>query len=141
MVCRSCPTRRHCWDKGLCQECDFGKAYFKLERKIKRLEKKNKKLLLENEEMKKNERLLGSKLYIVIDDLGKVFVSEETVTAIGRDKLWVSGYVPPEDDAGAEVPFSEIGKSAFWSREEAEAILRAVAGPRLPSLRKRFRGA
>lgn len=45
------------------------------------------------------------------------------MTAIGKDKLWVSGCVPPEDDAGCEVPFSEIGKSAFWSREEAEERL------------------
>ncbi len=126
MVCRSCPARRHCWDKGNCQECDFGKGYFKFERKIKRLEKKVKELRFENEEMKKNERLLGAKLYVVIDDLGEVIVSEETVTAIGRDRLWVSGCVPSEDDAGAEVPFSEIGKSAFWSREEAEARVREV---------------
>jgi Mor family transcriptional regulator len=53
MVCRSCPARRHCRDKEICQECDFGEAYFKLERKIKRLEAKVGKLRLENEEMKK----------------------------------------------------------------------------------------
>lgn len=126
-MCKSCPARRHCWDKGECQDCDFGKAYGKLERKIKRLEKKVKELRAENEEMKK-ERWLGAKLYIVIDELREAFVSEETVTAIGRDRLWVSGFVPPRDDAGREVPFSEIGRSAFWSREEAEEKVREILG-------------
>ena len=126
MVCKSCPARRHCWDKGNCQACEFGEGYFKLEKKIKRLEKKVKELQAENEEMKKNERWLGAKLYFVIEDLEEAFVSEEAVTAIGKDRLWVSGCVPPGDDAGAEVPFSEIGRSAFWSREEAEERLREV---------------
>lgn len=93
---------------------------------IKRQNEEIERLRAENEEMKKNERWLGAKLYIVIEGLGEAFVSGETVTAIGRDRLWVSGCVPPGDDAGCEVPFSEIGRSAFWSREEAEERLREV---------------
>ena len=124
-MCKLCPARRHCWDKGNCQACEFGEAYFKFEKKIERLEKKVKELRTESEEIKK-ERWLGAKLYCVIEDLGEAFVSEETVTAVGIGKLWVSGCVPPGDDAGAEVPFSEIGKSVFWDREEAEEKAREI---------------
>lgn len=44
MVCKQCPTRKHCWDKGACEDCDFGKAFYALERKIGRLKKKNAEL-------------------------------------------------------------------------------------------------
>ena len=44
MICKLCPTRKHCWDKGSCESCDFGKAYYALERKINRLKKKNAEL-------------------------------------------------------------------------------------------------
>lgn len=37
-VCKSCPVHKSCYDKGNCHACEFGKAYFKLERKIKQLE-------------------------------------------------------------------------------------------------------
>ena len=55
MTCKLCPTRKHCWDKGDCENCEFGKAFEKLNKKIKRLEAKNEKLKIENEELK--ERL------------------------------------------------------------------------------------
>ena len=53
MVCKLCPARRHCWDKGNCEDCDFGKAYIGLDKKVKQLKAKNKKLQVENEELKK----------------------------------------------------------------------------------------
>lgn len=53
MVCKLCPTRKHCWDKGCCENCDFGKAFTNLDKKIKRLKEKNEKLHFENEELQK----------------------------------------------------------------------------------------
>ncbi len=44
MVCKLCPTRKHCWDKGSCENCDFGKAFINLDKKIKQLKAKNEKL-------------------------------------------------------------------------------------------------
>ena len=55
MVCKLCPTRRHCWDKGNCQNCEYGKAFNGLDAKNKRLKKKNEALEAENKELK--ERL------------------------------------------------------------------------------------
>ena len=48
MVCKACPTKKHCWDKGNCEGCDFGKAYEKMSKKIKNLKTKNEKLQAEN---------------------------------------------------------------------------------------------
>ncbi len=53
MVCKLCPTRKHCWDKGSCESCDFGKAFEGLNAKNKILKAKNEKLQSENEELKK----------------------------------------------------------------------------------------
>lgn len=53
MVCKLCPTRKHCWDKGSCENCDFGKAFINLDKKIKQLKEKNEKLHFENEELQK----------------------------------------------------------------------------------------
>lgn len=49
MVCKVCPARRHCWDKGNCQNCAFGKAYISLSDKNKRLKER---IEAENKEMK-----------------------------------------------------------------------------------------
>jgi hypothetical protein len=50
MVCKLCPTRKHCWDKGSCETCEFGKAFINLDKKIKQLKEKNKKLEQEKSE-------------------------------------------------------------------------------------------
>lgn len=52
MVCKRCPTRKHCWDKGNCEDCDFGKAFEGLGAKNKRLKAKNEALEKENKELK-----------------------------------------------------------------------------------------
>lgn len=44
MVCKLCPTRKFCWDKGNCESCEFGIAFNSLDKKIKRLKEKNEKL-------------------------------------------------------------------------------------------------
>ena len=52
MVCKLCPIRKHCWDKGSCEDCDFGKAFESLNAKNKRLKAKNETLEVENKELK-----------------------------------------------------------------------------------------
>lgn len=54
MKSRICPLRKHCWDAGNCETCDFGMAYEKLNKKIKNLKKNNENLKTENEELKKD---------------------------------------------------------------------------------------
>ena len=53
MVCKLCPARKHCWDKGTCENCDFSKAFERLNAKNKRLKDKNEDLILENEKLKR----------------------------------------------------------------------------------------
>ena len=52
MTCRVCPARKFCFDKGDCDDCDFGKAFESLNKKNKRLKEKNKALEAENKELK-----------------------------------------------------------------------------------------
>lgn len=52
MVCRLCPTRNHCWDKGNCENCCYAKVFENLSAKNKRLKEKNKALEAENKELK-----------------------------------------------------------------------------------------
>ena len=58
MVCKLCPSRRHCWDKGNCQNCEYGKAFNGLDAKNKRLKKKNEELQKENEKLKERIKVL-----------------------------------------------------------------------------------
>ena len=58
MVCKLCPTRNHCWDRGSCELCDFGKAFEGLNKKNKRLKKKNEALKIENEKLKERVDVL-----------------------------------------------------------------------------------
>ena len=52
MVCKICPVKKTCFDKGLCEICDFGKAFVSMSNKIKRLTAKNVALQEENRELK-----------------------------------------------------------------------------------------
>jgi predicted RNase H-like nuclease (RuvC/YqgF family) len=52
MKSRTCPYKKHCHSSGDCENCDFGKAFENLSKKIKRLKDKNKALQAENEELK-----------------------------------------------------------------------------------------
>lgn len=52
MVCKICPVKRTCFDKGLCETCDFGKAFDGLVKRTDRLKAKNKLLQEENRELK-----------------------------------------------------------------------------------------
>ena len=46
------PYRRHCYSAGDCENCDFGKAFENLNKKIKSLKAKNEALLIEIKELK-----------------------------------------------------------------------------------------
>lgn len=52
MRSRICPYREHCHDAGNCEECDHGKTYDGLTRRIKRLKARNETLMRENERLK-----------------------------------------------------------------------------------------
>ena len=52
MVCKICHVKKTCFDKGLCDTCDFGKAFVSMSNKIKRLTAKNAALQKENREFK-----------------------------------------------------------------------------------------
>ena len=58
MTCKLCPARRHCWDKGNCEECEFGKAFEGLNKKIQRLKAKNEVMQSENKELKNKIEIL-----------------------------------------------------------------------------------
>ena len=47
MVSKLCPTRKFCWDKGDCENCGYGIAFEKLNKKIKKLTKKVNRLSLD----------------------------------------------------------------------------------------------
>lgn len=53
MVCKICPLRGHCWDKGNCENCDLGKAFEGLKKKNERLKENNLALKNENEKLKR----------------------------------------------------------------------------------------
>ena len=65
---------------------------------------------------------VGDKLYEVIDD-EELFITELTVTEVGTKVVFYSGYVPPKDDIHYHIPIDEIGKTYFFTREEAEKAL------------------
>ena len=52
MKSKRCPTRKHCFDIGSCENCDFGIILEKDYRKIKRLKAKNEQLEAENAALK-----------------------------------------------------------------------------------------
>ena len=49
--CKLCPLRAHCYDVGRCESCSIGEAFFKTQKKLDRLVKKNKELTAENERL------------------------------------------------------------------------------------------
>ena len=58
MVCKLCPMRRHCFDKGTCETCDFAKALENLNAKNKRLKSKNEALETEIKVLKETIEIL-----------------------------------------------------------------------------------
>lgn len=52
MTNKHCPYKKHCFDKGSCETCDYGIALDKAHKKVKRLKDKNDALEKENEELK-----------------------------------------------------------------------------------------
>lgn len=58
MKSKICPYRKHCHDVGICEDCDYGKTFEKLNKKIKKLETKNGALRAENKELKNRIEVL-----------------------------------------------------------------------------------
>ena len=52
MKSKLCPYKKHCHSSGDCENCDFGKEFNRLDKKITRLKKDNGVLRAENKELK-----------------------------------------------------------------------------------------
>ena len=52
MTVKNCPVKKHCFDKGNCEGCAFGKAITNLSKKSERLKLQNEALKKENEALK-----------------------------------------------------------------------------------------
>ena len=69
MVCKLCPARKHCFDKGICENCAFGQAFEKTHKKVERLKAKNEALQAKNEALQaKNEALQAKTEWISVDE-------------------------------------------------------------------------
>lgn len=67
---------------------------------------------------------IGDKMYEVLEDEEEgAFIEELTVTEVGSKVVFYSGYYPPQDDIHSYVSISEIGKTVFLTREEAEQAI------------------
>ena len=64
--------------------------------------------------------MVGDKVYEVIEDGLKLYIEELTVTEVGSTRLWTSAFRESRDDIGNEIPYSEIHKTVFLTREAAE---------------------
>ena len=64
---------------------------------------------------------VGDKLYEALQDEEEgAFIEELTVTEVGTKAVFYSSYYPPQDDIRSYVLISEIDKTVFLTREEAE---------------------
>ena len=67
---------------------------------------------------------IGDKVYFILDDEivdeGEDPIAECTVTEVGSRGFWTSGMEPAEDDMSDFTPWDELGKTAFFSRSDAE---------------------
>lgn len=67
---------------------------------------------------------IGDKMYFILDDEfvdeGDDPIGECTVTEVGARGFWVSGSDPAEDDMSDFTPWEDLGKTAFFSRSDAE---------------------
>ena len=70
---------------------------------------------------------IGNKVYFILPDEivddGDDPICELTVTEVGQRGFWVSACDPAEDDMSDFTPWDELGKTAFFSRSEAEKEL------------------
>lgn len=66
---------------------------------------------------------IGDKMYFILDDDivdDGEFICECTVTEVGSRGFWTSGMDPAEDDMSDFTPWEDLGKTAFFSRSDAE---------------------
>ena len=116
MTCKLCPARKHCWDKGACENCDFGKAYENLNKKVKRLEAKNQQIKWISVE----ERLPEEK------EIERSFFDHETLALLGvepqlySDEVLVVVRVIEENHAFVATDCTKEGKWLNWQYGDYE---------------------
>lgn len=71
---------------------------------------------------------IGDEIYLLMpdeDEPGGVSVEVNRVTEVGEKHIFFSAFNPPEQDMGACIPISELGKSVFFAREQLDRVLDA----------------
>ena len=96
-----------------------------------RQERKGELLLLENKDLA--EYLLLNGVFAPPLKVGDVvwflatyeggFIESIKVTEVCTKGFFVSSYIPPKDDMGCFIKYSEIGKTIFLTQREAEEAL------------------
>lgn len=92
---KNCPYRRHCHDAGACEDCDHGKAYENLNKKIEKLKEKNKNLIEEKEALTK---ILSKRVVDPSDDFFGAVLNCAVRYCIGRQSYMphlTIGYIRP----------------------------------------------
>ena len=70
---------------------------------------------------------VGGEVHIIIEDKlceGGIYSDPHTVTEVGSRGFWLSAYDPPRDDMSDFIDWSELGKTVFLSRQEAERAMK-----------------
>ena len=71
---------------------------------------------------------VGDEVFLVLEDKmqeGGIYVTDaHKVTKVGSKGFWLSVYYTPKDDMSDFIPWDELGKTAFLSKEEAEDVVR-----------------
>lgn len=63
---------------------------------------------------------VGDKVYEVIQDGGEHYICELTVTEVCSTRLFTSAYTESRGDLGTEIPYTELHKTVFLTRQAAE---------------------
>lgn len=136
MKCKLCPYKKFCHSSGDCENCDFGKAFEKLNKKLKNTKAENEKLKAEVERLKNTHIELpckvGDTVYMPWEWNGQKGVACLTVTTISNilGFGWSCGTNFDTDDEGyadkyncGRFKFDDIGETVFLTKEEAEKAL------------------
>ncbi|MBO5462208.1 MAG: hypothetical protein J6A49_02735 [Clostridia bacterium] len=71
---------------------------------------------------------VGDTVYFVCEDDEGDFISKNKVTDVCTQGFFVSCYDPPQDDMGGFEYYKEIGKTVFFTKEQAEQKLKEMRG-------------
>ena len=73
--------------------------------------------------------MVGDIVYCIIEKLDheeESFISEETITEVGSKGFWLSAFNPAKDDMSNFEKWEVIGKTVFFTKEDAEKALKGV---------------